>query len=252
AYYAAGLGIASRSSGGIGVGDLFSRLFSLRFLRALAALAGVLFVIGCLVWIFERRRNTEQFGGGAGRGLGNGFWWAAVTMTTVGYGDKTPVTLGGRIVALVWMFASIIFISGFTGALASAFTIEELGSQIRGSADLPHVRVGTRQSSAAAQYLTDNRIRFESFVSNEGGLQALADDRLDAFVGDQPILQYWVNLRHHSTLTVLPRTLDQGYLAFGVPTNSPLLKDLDVALLSAVQSPGWGDLVHKYLGIRFD
>jgi voltage-gated potassium channel len=39
--------------------------------------------------------------------LGNAFWWAAITITTVGYGDYTPVTTIGRIIAVVVMFSGI-------------------------------------------------------------------------------------------------------------------------------------------------
>jgi voltage-gated potassium channel len=46
---------------------------------------------------------------------GDGIWWAVVTITTVGYGDKFPITLGGRMTATYVMFAGV----GIIGALAS-------------------------------------------------------------------------------------------------------------------------------------
>ena len=46
---------------------------------------------------------------------GDALWCAVVTITTVGYGDKYPVTIGGRIVAIVVMFTGV----GIIGALAS-------------------------------------------------------------------------------------------------------------------------------------
>ena len=75
-------------------------------------------VVGVVMWLGERRRNQAQFGGTAAHGIGAGLWWSAVTMTTVGYGDKAPVTILGRLLGLVWMFAAIIIISSFTAAIA--------------------------------------------------------------------------------------------------------------------------------------
>src|SRR5262249_52587563 len=51
----------------------------------------------------------------------DGVWWAVVTVTTVGYGDIYPTTLGGRIVAIVLMLTGIGFVAVLTATIASRF-----------------------------------------------------------------------------------------------------------------------------------
>jgi len=50
-----------------------------------------------------------------------GIWWAVVTVTTVGYGDIAPTTLGGRLLAVVLMVAGIGLISAVTASVAAYF-----------------------------------------------------------------------------------------------------------------------------------
>jgi len=150
-FYTTGLAIAAQFGGG-GTVALLGRLVSWEFFAAVGLLSLVLFGIGLLVWLLERRANPEQFGGSPAEGIGSGFWWSAVTMTTVGYGDKAPSTFGGRVVGLLWMFASIIIISGFTGAIASSLTVGQLEGAVQGPADLPKVSVGTVTGSTSEAY----------------------------------------------------------------------------------------------------
>ncbi|NEE04599.1 potassium channel family protein [Phytoactinopolyspora halotolerans] len=51
--------------------------------------------------------------------VGDGWWWAFVSMTTVGYGDMYPVTTTGRLVATVLMLAGIAVLGSVTGMVAS-------------------------------------------------------------------------------------------------------------------------------------
>ena len=52
---------------------------------------------------------------------GDALWWGYVTATTVGYGDKYPVTMGGRIVGTLMLTVGVALFATFSGFLAHAF-----------------------------------------------------------------------------------------------------------------------------------
>ncbi len=54
------------------------------------------------------------------------FWWSFVTITTVGYGDIAPSTIGGRIIGVVVMVFGIGILGMFTATIASAFVDTKL------------------------------------------------------------------------------------------------------------------------------
>ena len=54
-------------------------------------------------------------------GFATALWWAIVTVTTVGYGDITPVTLGGRALGVVLMIGGIGIFGIFTASVAALF-----------------------------------------------------------------------------------------------------------------------------------
>ena len=53
--------------------------------------------------------------------IGSGLWWAAQTVTTVGYGDEVPVTVAGRLLAVAVMLLGIGFLTVITAAITSTF-----------------------------------------------------------------------------------------------------------------------------------
>jgi polar amino acid transport system substrate-binding protein len=224
-----------------------SRIASGAFLQSLAALLGVLTLVGLLVWLAERRRNV-QFQRGPAQGVGSGIWWSAVTMTTVGYGDKAPVTLAGRLIALVWMFASIILISGFTAAIASSLTLGELQQSIRDAGDLRGKHVLTLAGSTTAAYLDEQLIHYRTAPSLDDALQRVADGQADAMVYDAPILRYLVNERQDSALRVLPTVFARQDYGIALPAGSPLREQINRRILRIVGSPEWASLLKSYLG----
>ena len=77
------------------------------------------FISGFVIWVMEMRVNAGEFSKSFRSGLFEGFWWSFVSMTTVGYGDKSPKSLPGRIFAVIWILLGITICSIFTGTLTT-------------------------------------------------------------------------------------------------------------------------------------
>ena len=80
----------------------------------------VIVMAGHIIWALERHKNPENFPTAYLDGIDDGVWWAAVTLTTVGYGDKVPNTPAGRSFALILMFAGLVISGIFVGVVSSA------------------------------------------------------------------------------------------------------------------------------------
>ncbi len=246
-FLSSGLGIAVHQNPGGGWLATIQRVFSSTFLMALAPLLVLLTLVGVLVWLAERRRNP-QFERNPLRGIGSGLWWSAVTMTTVGYGDKAPATLSGRLIALVWMFASVIIISSFTAAIATALTVDKLDQSISGVDDLYQLRVLTLPGSTSEALLKSRMIRHQATGSLTEALDALAQGDADAVVYDAPVLRYLVSQQYPDRLRVLLEVLQRQDYGIALQAGSPLREDVNRELLRIVRSDEWQTLLDRYLG----
>jgi voltage-gated potassium channel len=94
---------------------LVRRLFSIEGLRYVALLA-LLTVLGGGAAFAAIEENSSAW---------DGVWWAISTMTTVGYGDVSPHTDLGRVLAIAIMLIGIGFIAVITGAVAERFLATE-------------------------------------------------------------------------------------------------------------------------------
>lgn len=246
-FYTSGLSIAVPAQSSNAWLGIFKSVFSWQFVSVVSTLLFLLLVIGFLAWFFEHKHN-KQFNSSLVNGIGSGLWWSAVTMTTVGYGDKAPVTLGGRLVALIWMFASIIVISGITASIASSLTVGQLSTGISGPKDLYTARTATVSDSSSQKYLQDQFINSTSFSTPQEGLTALTNGEIDAFVYDKPLLQYLAKTNFQGQITVLQTEFQRQDYAFALPTNSSLKKSIDQLLLDKLESHDWQNHLVRYLG----
>lgn len=92
--------------------NLIERVFNSRRLRTIiGVLALSIIAFGYIFYVTEPQVKTIE----------DGIWWALVTVTTVGYGDITPATTLGRIVAGTLMFFGLGLIATVTAIVSAKF-----------------------------------------------------------------------------------------------------------------------------------
>ncbi len=247
-WFRTGLGVAANLRHDSGWWAVVRVFFSRDFMMVLLALTGVLTFWGVLLWLVERRRNQEQFSERPLQGIGSGFWWAAVTMTTVGYGDKAPVTFLGRLIGLVWMFAALVTVSTFTALIASSLTVGQLESRVSAPSDLRHAHVAALPGTTAADWLNGRRIDFSAYETLTDALQGLERGEVEAVVSDEALLRYQISAFEMRRLHVLPFTLDEQDYGFAVIEAGALREPINRALLTVTVSDDWEQWQREFLG----
>jgi polar amino acid transport system substrate-binding protein len=245
----AGLQILTGTRGG--------RTGLLRTLLAVVLSSGALLIAGLvvllvviiahLVWFFERRNPHGLL---ADRsyypGIFEAFWWAASTLAT--QADQMPRAPLARLLAVFWMFASVVFIAYFTAAVTSSLTLQQLRSDINGPDDLPGKRVASVRGSTSVEYLKQVGVDVTEFARVEDTIQSLEQGQVDAIVYDAPVLLY---LSSHDWMgkaqPVGPIFRRENYgIAF--PTDSPYRKPVNEALLRMKETGAYDQLYKKWFG----
>ncbi|KPM33513.1 Extracellular solute-binding protein, family 3 [Croceitalea dokdonensis DOKDO 023] len=230
------------------VKQFFGAFFHINFLRGFVLLFVILLFFGSLTWLAEHKRNPNDFRPGI-RGVWDGLWWAMVTLSTVGYGDKSPKSRLGKIAALGLMFCGLLFVSGLTASIASSLTVDQLESSQGDFNTYKKRKVGTVKDSEAESFL---QARFFKDISTYDrvlpGLMDLEKSKLDAFIYDEPILRYIIqkNTDLH-TLDILPQKFDVQFYAFGIRKDAiSLEQQISQRILEITESQEWQIVLSEY------
>ena len=99
----------------------FFRLRSILYLSCAVFL--IVLAFGVSMTATERNDTNANI-----KSLSDGLWWAVVTVSTVGYGDKFPVSNSGRVIASGLMFIGVALFSILTATLATSFVARSAAS----------------------------------------------------------------------------------------------------------------------------
>ncbi len=157
----------------------------------------VIFLIGLTIvahaiWFLEKSDDDPRsFPTDYKRGILDAYWWAVVTMTTVGYGDKCPKKIIGRVIASIWMIIGIIWFAAFTATLTSSLTIDRIGyGEIRGLNDLSNKRVSVIKGTTSERFMRYHDVTVLLVESFDDLIRSLKNETADAVVYDAPALMY--------------------------------------------------------------
>ena len=247
-FYISSIGVATTTSSQGQFQIFINNFFSKDFLKVVLLLLVVLLTFGTILWFVERRKNKYQFRPGI-KGLFDGLWWAAVTMTTVGYGDKAPKTHMGKTIAIIWMFTAIIIISSFTATIASTLTVNTLEASIDGLEDLQTIeRIGVVGASDGEFFAQQQGMTpYRNYRTPLQALRALARKDIEVLIHDKTALEYLILTNQlEDKVDLLPLTFSKQYRSFIMPESHSDFDEINKQLLSQIQSLRWNELLKKY------
>ena len=235
--------------------NIFCELFNWTLLKVALGTIGALLFISILIWLVEKKPGTGHFQEGI-RGLGSALWFGAVTMSTVGYGDKTPSTLSGRLIAIFWMIFGVILVSVFTATLTSSMSATRINMDISNISDFNHLTCGALKDSKSSQLLRKIGINVHNYETMEAALEDLTKKNIDAVVGDKNTLLYLqkqFGVRKPPVHFRIPKfTLRESVLAFPIRDDHPDMEKINGAILKITASREWRSVLSMWLGVSVE
>ncbi|MGF1458185.1 MAG: glycine betaine/L-proline ABC transporter substrate-binding protein ProX [Leptolyngbyaceae cyanobacterium] len=224
-------------------------LRSPRLYYGIGILILILLIVAHLLWFSERNHNS-QFPDDYWHGIWEAFWWAAVTVTTVGYGDKVPQRFAGRFFGLLWMFSGYFVFAYFTASIATTFTVQELQGVINGLEDLPGKRIATVTQSAAAEFLDEQTNLLYQDYDTLGDLYAavIDEEAIDAVVYDAPVLQYFVSHQGQGQYKVVGEVFQTLNYGIAFEQESPYRESINATLLKLYETGRYDEIYEDWFG----
>ena len=206
---------------------------------SLALLIVSIFIVGNLIWLAERKVNSESFPEDYKTGLRNGMWFAMVTLTTVGYGDFAPVSNLGRLISAVWMLITLLALSSITAGLASAITISlspQNSPRFTTVEDLRGAKIATVSgwaSGAWADYYGARTIEAPTF---EEAIDLVVNNKAEGFIDNDADFIYHLSQNPELNLSIADVSLATDLYGFALPFDSELTHELDSIIMRMRQN----------------
>lgn len=247
-YYFSGQSIMSRKDE-LSIWNRIEPFFSEQLLVAVLIFLFILATVGTLFWLVERHHSPDQFSTNPLEGIGTGMWLAVVTMSTVGYGDKAPVSFWGRVLAGCWIVISIIFATSMMAGISSTLTLTGMGtSTITEIGQLRGKKVAAPALDVSKPLLENANAKIVETNTIGQSFDFLLNKKVDAIVFDRPQLLYLQQMKNNDEVIVGLSVYEPTGFGFAFPVNSPMVKKVNISLLNLTESGKIKEIKTKWIG----
>jgi ABC-type amino acid transport substrate-binding protein len=154
----------------------------------------------------------------------------------------------GRVWAAIWMVCGIAVVAYVTSSVTSVMTAVAIGQGITSLADLPGKTVGVFAGSVAESYVSEMGIASRPYPDMDAAVAEMKAGRVDAIVGDAPVLEYYAHSRPEQKVTVVGNIFHPDKYGFAFPRGSDLAQPATLQILGLHEAGTIAKLRVKYFG----
>ena len=227
-YFDSGLRIMVPARYEAGVVGTFRSIPWIALGRLLAVAIVIIFLLANVLWLIDRRGNSELSRGYLST-IGEELWGAMLVVATLNVERDAPGIK--RVTILLMWLIGVVMIAQLTATVTSVQTVARLQSTIRGPDDLPGKTIVTAPGSVAADYLTERGLPFTTVTYGPDAIRMLTRGTVQAVVFDAATLEYWAAKQGKGIVQVVGPIFRPQKYAIAVAVGSALRKQINRALL---------------------
>ena len=207
----------------------------------------VLIIVAHIIWYFERGgEGQDYFRDDYKWGIWDAFRWAFIVVTMGWFENERPENRKGRVFAVFRVIVGLFFVSSLTAQITSALTVSELSTGINSYHDLVNKRVWAMAWPTAKWFLEPLGVVVQEFTTAQALYEALKTQKIDAIVGDAPILKWYVATHPEDGFVLVWDVFKSEKYWIAFPIQSELTEAVDQALLTTIENGRYKTLLQKY------
>jgi polar amino acid transport system substrate-binding protein len=183
------------------------------------------------------------------KGLFNGYYYANVATTTMGFGDFVPKSVPGKVLTILMAIIGIYFILPYaTANMNMALQQEQEVYAISSPEDLSGKIVATEEGTTSVTYLEKLGCNVKLVQKINDAYDLLGQKKIDAVVFDMPTIKYCIRNQGKNNFRVSGSMFDRQSYGFALKNNSPYREVLNENLADFMRTEDYWNLHKKWFG----